>query len=275
MDIFFTKMQGGGNDFVIIDNRTQIEVLKYGKEAAKHLCHRKFGIGADGLILIEDPKQPHAHTHFSWRFYNADGSEAEMCGNGARCAARFAYLTQIAPSKMKFETLAGIIEAEVFPHSNQVKIRLSDAKGLKTGLIVSIQGQLHTVHFIDTGVPHAVLFVSDLKNAPVVEWGRFLRYHEMFQPKGTNVNLVQVLSPSEIAIRTYERGVEDETLACGTGATASAIISAVTGHCSPPVQVRTQGGDVLTIDFILKDETAREVFLTGPAVVVFEGKIRL
>lgn len=275
MDIFFTKMQGGGNDFIIIDNRTNMAALKNGKEAARRLCHRKFGIGADGLILIENPDATLPTTHFRWRFFNADGSEAEMCGNGARCAARFAHLSQIAPAQMRFQTLAGTIEAEVLMDSNQVRIRLSEPKNLKTDISLPLDGQSVTVHYIDTGVPHTVLFVSDIKNAPVLTSGRAIRYHNEFQPKGTNVNFVQVLSPFEITIRTYERGVEDETLACGTGATASAILSAIKGLCKPPVQVKTQGGDVLTIDFILTPDTVREVFLTGPAMVVFDGRIRI
>lgn len=275
MDIFFTKMQGGGNDFVIIDNRTNMEQLKDGKEAAKRLCHRKFGIGADGLILIENPTATHTTTHFRWRFFNADGSEAEMCGNGARCAARFAHLSRIAPAQMRFETLAGIIEAEICDDSEQVRIRLSNPKNLETDISLPLQQHNVTVHHINTGVPHTIMFVPDIGQAPVVESGRTIRYHEAFQPKGTNVNFVQVLNPFEISIRTYERGVEDETLACGTGATASAIISAVKGLCRPPVKVQTRGGDVLTIDFRLNAEGVRDVFLTGPAVVVFTGRITL
>lgn len=275
MDIFFTKMQGGGNDFIIIDNRTNMTALENGKEAARRLCHRKFGIGADGLILIENPGTTRPTTHFRWRFFNADGSEAEMCGNGARCAARFAYLSQIAPAQMRFETLAGVIDAEILTDSNQVRIRLSEPKNLKTDIHLTLNDQTVTVHFIDTGVPHVVVFVSDLENSPVVESGRVIRYHNEFQPKGTNVNFVQVLSPFEIAIRTYERGVEDETLACGTGATASAILSAIKGLCKPPVQVKTQGGDVLIIDFRLLDDTAKDVSLTGPAVMVFDGRISI
>jgi diaminopimelate epimerase len=275
LDIFFTKMQGGGNDFVIIDNRAEMAALENGKEAARRLCHRKFGIGADGLILIENPGPTQPATHFRWRFFNADGSEAEMCGNGARCAARFANLSQIAPAQMRFETLAGIIEAEVFQASEQVRIRLSDPRNLKTDIDLPLERQTVTVHHIDTGVPHTVLFVPDIRHAPVVESGRAIRYHGTFQPKGTNVNFVQVLGPSEIAIRTYERGVEDETLACGTGATAGAIISAIKGLCKPPVRVLTQGGDVLIIDFMPRNDTVKDVFLTGPALVVFDGRITL
>lgn len=273
MDIFFKKMQGGGNDFILIDNRKNIQQLENGKEIAKRLCHRKFGIGADGLILIENPTSP--HTHFRWRFFNADGSEAEMCGNGARCAARFAFLTQIAPVQMRFETLAGIIEAWVMPNSDQVKIRLSDPTNIKTDINLPLSQQTLTVHYIDTGVPHTILFVSDIENAQVVELGKTIRHHNAFQPKGTNVNFVQILTPSEIIIRTYERGVEDETLACGTGATASAIISALKGYCKPPVAVTTRGGDVLTIDFDFTPDSLKDVFLTGPAVMVFEGSIDL
>lgn len=275
MNIFFTKMQGGGNDFVIIDNRARMKALENGQKAARRLCHRKFGIGADGLILIENSSATQPATHFRWRFFNADGSEAEMCGNGARCAARFAYLSQIAPAQMRFETLAGIIEAEVCKDSEQVRIRLSDPQNLKTDISLPLKGQTVTVHHIDTGVPHTILFVTEIEQAPVIESGRAIRYHDTFQPRGTNVNFVQVMGPSEIAIRTYERGVEDETLACGTGATASAIISAIKGLCKPPVRVRTQGGDVLIIDFMLQNEAVKDVFLTGPALVVFDGRITL
>ncbi len=266
----FTKMHGSGNDFILIDNRDRFIKASIAPMVAERLCRRKFGVGADGLILIEDSSV----ADFKWGFYNADGSEAEMCGNGGRCAARFAFLEGIAPDKQRFETLAGIIRAEV--NGRQVKLQMSPPEDLRLDFRLKIREDEFSVSTLNTGVPHAVVLVDDIESVPVFEWGRFIRYDPTFQPDGTNVNFVKVIDAHNIRIRTYERGVEDETLACGTGAVASAIICAAKGLAESPVEVKTWGGEVLTIYFHVgdvKDQVADLVFLQGDAVLVYRGKL--
>ncbi|MEF3167911.1 MAG: diaminopimelate epimerase [Deltaproteobacteria bacterium] len=265
--LVFTKMHGGGNDFILIDNRTGV----VGEDAAglaRMLCRRKFSVGADGLILIE----PSNTADFRWRFYNADGSEAEMCGNGARCAARFAYLSGIAGPRLRFETQAGLIHGEVT--DGRVRIGLSPPQNLVCDIIISVDGKPIKVHHVNTGVPHTILLTDDLDTAPVRELGRAIRFHERFAPAGTNVNFVQVFHPHSIRIRTYERGVEDETLACGTGAAASAIVTSHLSLTKSPVSVLTQGGEELTVHFTTgRDGRIEEVLLEGDAVRVYTGRI--
>jgi diaminopimelate epimerase len=263
----FAKMSGTGNDFIVIDHRRPF-LLGFDLAAfARSVCTRKFSVGADGLILIEEAEG----VDFRWQFFNADGSLAEMCGNGARCAARFAYEKKIAPARMRFLTLAGEIEAEMT--GAEVKIRMTPPHGLELDRQVMLAAGPRTVHSLNTGVPHAVLFTDDNPAAPVVAHGREIRHHALFRPAGTNVNFVQVLGESGLHVRTYERGVEDETMACGTGAVAAAIIAARRGLVRPPVAVTTSGGEQLTIHFRLHGERAEEVFLQGPALIVYEGQL--
>jgi len=262
----FTKMSGTGNDFIIIDNRAGLVPPEAGPALARRACRRMFSVGADGLILIEDCDG----ADFRWRFYNADGSEAEMCGNGARCAARFAHHNGIAGQVMRFETISGMIEAEAAGAA--VKVRLTPPRDLRLDLRVRVDGRELAVHGVNTGVPHAVVFVDDIDRCPVREWGRLIRHHDLFAPAGTNVNFVGVAGEG-IKVRTYERGVEDETLACGTGAVASALLAAARRGAASPVRVTTTGGDVLVIH-LEKEEgeaVARRVFLEGPAHFIYEG----
>lgn len=270
--LVFYKMQGGGNDFVIIDNRQQEIVPEKGSDIAKKLCERRFGIGADGLILIE-PSIEHA---FKWRFFNADGSVAEMCGNGARCAARFAFETGIAKSELSFETLAGVIKAKI--SGKEVAIKLTDPCDLKTGLhpsnLAGVKDEELTVDFVNTGVPHAVILWDDVAFAPVKELGRQIRYHEIFAPKGTNVNFVQILPNDRLKVRTYERGVEAETFACGTGSVASTIIAALKGCVTSPTFVETSGGEVLTVEFTQENGLFSDVWLKGPAIITYKGELQ-
>jgi len=276
----FTKMNGTGNDFIIVDNR-ELRIAKAEMAGlAKRLCHRQFSVGADGMIFIE----PAEGADFRWQFYNGDGSEAEMCGNGARCAARYAYSTGIAGKHLRFLTLAGLIEAEMV--GRNVKIRLTPPTNVVLSQSIEIDGELREIHTINTGVPHVVHFVDDNTGTPVKKWGRLIRHHKLFEPAGTNVNFVQ-LPENELHVRTYERGVEDETLACGTGAVASALIAALHGHVTSPVRVRTTGGDELVIHFTLLDlgdnpnssaalrheQRIAEVYLEGPAALVYEGEL--
>ena len=262
----FYKMSGSGNDFVLIDNRGGLlDQEPHG--FARKICHRQLSVGADGLILIE----PSEASDFKMRMFNADGSEAEMCGNGGRCVARLAYLLGIAKEEMIFETLAGLIRAEV--RGSRVKLQMVKPHSLHLNLEVTVDHTPFTVHRINTGVPHAVLFVEDLETAPVVELGRKLRYHEAFQPAGTNVDFVKVLSPQELQIRTYERGVEDETLACGTGVVASALVAAASGKAAFPVRVGVRSGEVLTVYFEKRDGNFEEVFFEGEVRLIYQGEL--
>ncbi|NPB08794.1 MAG: diaminopimelate epimerase [Thermodesulfobacteria bacterium] len=261
----FTKMSASGNDFILINNFTQVVSAEEGPWLAKKLCRRALSVGADGLILIEPP---HGNAAFSWRFYNADGSEAEMCGNGGRCAARFAVEEGLATSPLVFETLAGPIWAEV--RGKRVRIKLSPPQDLRLDIPLQLPDKEIKVSFVNTGVPHVVYFVENLPHVPVKEWGRLIRFHDAFAPRGTNVNFVEVTGPREIRVRTYERGVEDETLACGTGATAAALIAAEKGLVETPVRVITSGGEALEISF---GESPEEVFLEGEARFVYRARL--
>jgi diaminopimelate epimerase len=272
----FTKCQGAGNDFILIDNRDgkvnrKIEELGIDMPTfVKKLCAFHTGVGADGLILIEEPEKP--ENDFKWQFFNSDGSVAEMCGNGSRCAVRFAYENCIAKSEhVKFETLAGVIEAWIKDEGRVVKVQLTKPKDLELNFELPLGDTTLTARFLNTGVPHVVIPVENLDEFDVVKYGREIRYHEKFAPEGTNVNFIEPVSEDTIRIRTYERGVEDETLACGTGSTAAAIIAYKLGLVNKkPVKVITKGGEVLTVDF---DDDLEKVYLEGKVYKVFEGDL--
>lgn len=266
----FAKMSGTGNDFIVIDHRNPLVPEEEQAEFVSRVCRRMFSVGADGVIFIEGSE----NADFSWRFYNGDGSIAEMCGNGARCAARFAYARGIADKKMSFETVAGIIEAEVLGDGEEVSLLMTPPFDFRTGLELELGGSKRTLSFMNSGVPHAVLFMDEGAEISVKEWGHAVRFHEMFQPAGTNVNFVQPLEDGGIRVRTYERGVEDETMACGTGAVAAAIFAASEGSASSPVTVTTSGGEQLTIVFDLQEDgTAENVYLQGPARIIYIGQL--
>ncbi|MCL1980158.1 MAG: diaminopimelate epimerase [Proteobacteria bacterium] len=265
--ISFWKMSGAGNDFIVIDHRKPLIEPAQMAEFARLVCRRKFSVGADGLFLIECSER----ADFKWRFFNADGSEASMCGNGARCVARFAYMQGIAAARMRFETLAGMVDATVA--DTQVTVRMTPPHSFRFDRQLEVAGQMFMVHSADTGVPHAVIFVDDLETIDVVGLGRQLRYHPAFAPAGTNVNFVdQVVSG--LRVRTYERGVEDETMACGTGAVAAALIAAAKGYGVSPVEIVTSGGVALTVHFTGKQgEGVEHVLLKGPAHVIYQGEL--
>jgi diaminopimelate epimerase len=264
----FTKMNGAGNDFVMVDNRSL--QLSLDSATIARLCDRHRGIGADGLISVE-PAQ--ADADFRMRYYNADGGEAEMCGNGARCFGRFAARLTGRTDAVSFETLAGIITAQL--RGNHVQIAMSQPHSLLLHQPLSVSGTDLEVHSLNTGVPHAVVWVDDLQNVDVRSLGAGLRYHPHFAPKGTNANFAQKIGPQQIAIRTYERGVEDETLACGTGMVACALTLQQLSGCKSPIQVTVRGGDTLEVAFERDGEDYRNVRLTGPADFVFEGQASL
>jgi diaminopimelate epimerase len=267
--IRFLKMSGAGNDFVVIDNRALV-VPEPATEFAARVCARQAAVGADGLLLLE--RSP--RKDFRMRYFNTDGSEAEMCGNGGRCIARFATLVGAAGTEMDFENLAGDFHAAV-TGEGRVRLDMTEPHSERLALLVDTGRGSVEVHGLDTGVPHLVVPWDDLEQAPVRELGRELRQHPAFAPKGTNVNFVRVTGPSAIAVRTYERGVEDETLACGTGSVASAILMARLGRVTPPVRVTVRSGSQLGVHFTLTGGRATGVALEGEAVVLFEGDLRL
>ena len=290
MNIPFSKFSGAGNDFIMIDNRdlritcNGIKVAGYEVQPKSldlqmfisKVCRRGLSVGADGVILIEKSDI----ADFKMRYFNADGSEADTCGNGARCTARFAYLKGIVLRKMRFETRTGIYDAEI-TEQGTVKVKMNNPSQPKLNLKVPTKLGILNVHFINTGVPHLVVFISDMQelvgkditlvNLDIFNLGRELRYHPEFQPTGTNVNFVEVVEQHKFNIRTYERGVENETLACGTGSIAGAIIAYRLGKMISPVAAHTQGGSLLKIYFDATPNSIINVYLEGDARFVYEG----
>lgn len=263
----FYKMSGSGNDFVVVDNREVRAPRAVMADWARAVCRRSFGVGADGLFFL-NPAAPGSGFDYSWDFYNADGSRAEMCGNGSRCAARLAYELGLAPARHVIGTDVGGVAAEVLPDIGQVKVRLTFAKDLRLNIPVDIDGQAYTVHFVDTGVPHAVLMVPDVAAVDVAGLGRAVRHHQAFAPRGTNANFAQVLDAGRMLLRTYERGVEGETFACGTGAAATAVVAHALKLTGPTVALTTTGGETLTVS--LEDGA---VSLQGAATLVYTGRL--
>lgn len=267
MKIPFMKMSGSGNDFILIDHRKPLFGRSRMRKFAQDVCRRRFSVGADGIIFIEPSKK----ADFKCRFFNADGNEAEMCGNGGRCTARFAYLKGIAGSSLSFETLAGILAAEV--DGKRVKLEMTQPYGLRLDEKMTIQGKRLKISSINTGVPHAVFFLENLEKVNVLGMGRAIRHHPRFSPKGTNANFVKVKNRSRLSVRTYERGVEDETLACGTGAVASALVAAFKGLVRSPVSINTSGGEILTVHFEIEGREVKKVFFEGYVHIIYEGEI--
>jgi diaminopimelate epimerase len=262
----FTKMNGAGNDFVMIDNR--LGDVRLGSEQIAQICDRHRGVGADGILLLERADDG---ADFRMRYYNADGGEAEMCGNGARCFARYADRVAGPREAVSFETPAGVIGATL--EGELVRLEMSEPKDLKLGLTIPLSDRQISAHFLNSGVPHVVVPVDDLENAEVRSLGAAIRRHDLFAPKGTNVNFLKERGEGRIAIRTYERGVEDETLACGTGVVASALIYAATNNLEGPIAVHVRGGNELQVGFEKQGGQFRNVTLTGPADFVFEGTL--
>ena len=259
----FFKMSASGNDFILIDNRDK-KVNKKFKQIADFVakaCRRRHSVGADGVILIESSK----NADFSWKFFNADGSEAEMCGNGGRCAARFAFIKGIAGKEMAFETIAGIIKATV--DGSRVKLQLTTPCDIKLDYPINLVENEIFLSSVNTGVPHAILLSDDIDHVPVEELGRVIRYHKAFGEKGTNVDFVKIVDRENIHIRTYERGVEGETFACGTGAVASGVILKEKGLIESPVNILTKGGETLKVYI------NNEVYLEGNALVIYTGML--
>jgi diaminopimelate epimerase len=266
LKIDFTKIVASGNDFVVIAPlRSPVIPLK---RLAKIMCDRKYGIGADGMLFLEKSQI----ADVKMRIFNPDGSEAQMCGNGARCIVLWAKSTgnNVKQSTVKIETKAGIIESRV--NGENVKIKLTEPKDLKLNLPIKVDNRTLQVNFINTGVPHTVIFVADLDKIDVINLGRQIRFHKRFAPQGTNVDFVEALTNKSIKIRTYERGVEDETSACGTGIVASSLIAyRLSLIAKIPVDVLTQSGEILKVYFKKTNNKFKNVWLEGKAKIVYKG----
>lgn len=262
MKIPFIKYQATGNDFIIIDNRSGL--YRFTESQIQSLCHRKFGIGADGLMLIE----LHPSLDFNLVYYNSDGSQS-LCGNGSRAAvAMAARLGMISRNTVKFNAYDGEHDAEILANGD-IRLKMNDVNGVT---------RVGEDYFINTGSPHYIRFVGKIEEHPVYTEGKTIRYHEAFQPGGTNVNFVEPLADNIIYVRTYERGVENETLSCGTGVTAAALAASFKGYRSP-VRIGTLGGE-LQVEFKSgqyagSDDAFQDIFLTGPAKMVFRGELEL
>jgi len=262
MRVFFEKYQGNGNDFVIIDDRNENFINSV--ENVKKLCDRHFGVGADGLMLVRVSDE----SDFEMLYYNSDGELSTMCGNGGRCISAFAYSNGIAEKEILFEAVDGLHKAVIDKVIKEdfifdVSLQMKDVDEIKTE---------DTYYFLDTGSPHHVVFVDNADDVDVFNEGKNIRYSDLYKPSGTNVNFVQIIDDG-IYVRTYERGVEDETLSCGTGVTASAI-SAFLKTGKKPEIIKTRGGD-FKVDFKIEDDKVIDVWLKGPAEKVFEGDIEL
>ena len=264
----FSKMNGAGNDFVVADNRRGEVQLDRARIAL--LCDRHRGVGADGLLLVEPGEKG---ADYTMRYYNSDGHEAEMCGNGGRCFALYVARLDGGREEVSFSTQAGVIRARI--QGEEVCLEMSEPFDLELHRPIEVAGNALTVHSVNTGVPHTVVFVEHLGSTDVHAMGRAIRRHDCFAPAGTNVNFVKQTGPAALSIRTYERGVEGETLACGTGVVAAAIVSHELLEAAPPVSVRVKGGDTLKVEFEKSRDVFKAVTLTGPADFVFEGEIQL
>ncbi|MEN8192723.1 MAG: diaminopimelate epimerase [Bacteroidota bacterium] len=279
-EIIFTKLTGAGNDFILIDSELNSDI-SISPSLIKKLCDRRFGIGADGLLVISDDLE----TDFQMKYFNSDGTSGMLCGNGARCIIKYAEHTgRIKDSQTKF-----VFQSERFSGNvidkNTIKFDLNPPSQIKENIVVNILGKSFNAAFIDNGAHHVIIDLAkqsfdsedlqDIEQFPVEKYGRAIRYSDQFAPLGTNVNFIQH-EKEIIKIRTYERGVEQETLACGTGAVASALTSVLSGEGSAPITLRTKSNELLMVDFNVSPTNEIEnVSLTGPAKIVFKGKIKI
>jgi diaminopimelate epimerase len=267
-------MSGAGNDFVVIDNRSSI--VKDGETLAKKLCDRRWGIGADGLLLLQGAE----NADYRMMYYNADGSYGGMCGNGGRCIARYAVENGIAKATHNFEALGYRYESIV--GRDEVILSMKDPSDIKMNIVLPVGSMRLKVHFVNTGSPHVVVPLSQLaekyaalEDIPVEQLGRKIRHHQLFKPEGTNVNFVEKKSGNSIRMRTYERGVEAETLACGTGSIATAVIGSKIWKLTSPVTILTSSGVSLEVGFKAVDSRISSVTLKGQAITTFRGEVNV
>ena len=269
MQIEFTKMHGAGNDFVMIENLDG--AIELASDQVANLCDRRFGIGADGLILLNPPTAEGADA--TMIYYNADGGRVDMCGNGARCFTFFAILNGVGNGKeVNFTTDAGPMRAEA--DEGQYTIRMTPVHSIELDQNLSTVHGSYDFAFMNTGVEHVVVFTNDVEAIDIVPEGRAIRYHERF-PAGTNSNFAQIEDDGLIVVRTYERGVENETLACGTGVVAVAITANLTKDLPTPISLQVRGGETLKVDFSREGDQISDITLTGPAKVVFTGNVKV
>ena len=265
----FVKMSGTGNDFILIDNRGGLLQEGEAAELARAACPHRIAVGADGVILVEKASKP-GHD-LRMRIFNADGSEAEMCGNGSRCFAVFAKQLGAAGGEQTIDVIPGTLNAVVAADGKSAKVQLSQPSKVERKENIDVLGRSTQLYFLNTGVPHAIQFVENVADVNVKGAGACIRYHDVFKPKGTNANFVELAGDNTIKIRTYERGVEDETLACGTGSTAAAIAAAHAYGYTSPVKV-IAGGGTLTIHFELNGDQAARPYLEGAVDTVYRGE---
>lgn len=266
----FVKMSGSGNDFIMIDNRAGLLDPDRLGDWIRAVCRRGVAVGADGVILVQN--DPLGEVDFAWRFFNNDGGEAEMCGNGGRCVVRWAHDLGLASAQTAFRTQVGVIRGWVLG-GREVRVQLTEPRDYRATVSLALPTGAITAAHLDTGVPHAVLEVADAQAVDVATLGRAIRMHDAFAPRGVNVNFVQITGGHDVVIRTYERGVEDETLACGTGCAAAAVTLARAGRVQNPVRLATRSGEELTVDFHAAGETVRDLTLQGPVRYVAQGEI--
>lgn len=267
--IEFHKVQGCGNDFVAIDNRKLKLPETAMAEWTRRICRRAFGVHADGLFFLK-PAPAGSDLDYAWDFYNSDGSRAEMCGNASRCAARLAHHLGMAPKSHVFGTDAGPVRARVFPGTNQVKVQLTRPEKMEMNIVLPLSEGEAEVHYVVEGVPHVVVFSGNVRGEDVKRLGKEIRFHERFRPAGTNVNFVEIQERDRGLLRTYERGVESETYACGTGAAATLLVARELDLCGDELALTTSGGEILTVSM-----EEGEVFLKGAAEVTFTGSLFL
>jgi diaminopimelate epimerase len=267
-NIKFMKLSGSGNDFIFIENFENQFKEKSMPDFVKSVCRRGLSVGADGLMFIQSSDK----ADFKWRFFNSDGSEGEMCGNGGRCAIRFAKEIGLISEEGSFETIAGVLDASI--DGNRVKVRMTKPHSFTQTTKIVLGDQEVLLDSINTGVPHAILYTKDLDSVDVLNDGREIRNHTVYKPDGTNVNFVRVVDRNNLQIRTYERGVEDETLACGTGAVASSLMASARNLVESPVNVQVRSGESLVIYFKGNPENTSDVYMEGDTRLVYTGEIR-
>lgn len=260
----FSKYSGAGNDFILIDNRDG-SFPYHLKGMIPAMAARRVSIGADGVVLLENSEK----ADFKMRIFNCDGSEAEMCGNASRCLIAFARRLGIEKDKYSFETKEKILHASYI--DNEIEIEMGPPADFREGISMSAKNGKWEIFFVNTGVPHSIIFVEDINSVDVAGLGREIRYSDMFKPKGTNVDFVEVYDEDYIKVRTYERGVEDETLACGTGITAAAIIANKVRGVKKPMWILVRSNEILRVDFDVEDGSYKNVTLRGPATLVYDG----
>jgi diaminopimelate epimerase len=265
MDIPFWKMHGAGNDFILVDDRG-LTFPAADRAWLRRLCARRDGVGAEGVILL----QPSTRAHVRMRFFNPDGSDAALCGNGARCVARLAHDLGAAPAALRLETDAGEVAARV--SGDTVRLDLPDPSGIRLGVPLDVPGAGRlAVDLVCVGVPHAVVWVTDPDALDIAALGGAIRHHPALAPEGANADFAAAAPDGTVRVRTYERGVEAETLACGTGMAACAVAAALGGRAAPPVRLRCRHGETLTVDMKAEQGRVRDLTLEGPAVHVFRG----